>query len=246
MPCSCTPIRASRGWARRSARPRRFARRCCTRIRRRPRHRGPAGSGDRILVSGGGGRFAERLYLTAIAAHALLDAKRPPMLVVAGPLCPPEDRRSPAHGSGERPARADRTDRAGSEPRDQGFGRLGEPVRLQHGLDAIRARVPALVVPFADNGDSEQTERASRLERLDVLRACFRLTHSSPRRSPPPSNAPSTSFPQHVDFDLDGATYSARALAMLLRHAERVPGLIRFGESLDQRRVFARSLRARR
>ena len=176
---------------------------------------------DRILVSGGGGRFAERLYLTAIAAHALLAAKRPPMLVVAGPLCPPEtvDRLRMA---------------AANDPRVQIVPTVPDLSReikasavsvsqcgYNTALDVIRARVPALVVPFADNGDSEQTERALRLERLNVLRV---LPTDALQPAPLAAAIERTLdfVPSHVDFDLDGATYSARALAMLLRHAERV------------------------
>jgi predicted glycosyltransferase len=37
-------------------------------------------------------------------------------------------------------------------------------------LDIVRAGVPAVVVPFDDNGDSEQTVRADRLAALNAVR----------------------------------------------------------------------------
>jgi len=45
---------------------------------------------------------------------------------------------------------------------------LGEQTRRS--LDIIRAAVPAIVVPFDENGDTEQTVRARRLQQLDLVR----------------------------------------------------------------------------
>ena len=49
-------------------------------------------------------------------------------------------------------------------------------------LDIVRAGVPALVVPFADGGETEQTDRARRLEALGALRV---LPAEPPERDDP-------------------------------------------------------------
>jgi predicted glycosyltransferase len=177
----------------------------------------PADS-DRILVSGGGGRFAERLYLAAIEAHALLAADRS-MLVVAGPLCPPEvvDRlRSAAAGH----ARVQIVSTVSDLSREM----LASAVSVSQcgyntALDIVRARVPALVVPFADNGDSEQTERASRLERLNLLRV-LSPADLQPARLAAAIEQMRRFVPSAATLDLDGAACTPRAIVTMLRHAE--------------------------
>ena len=69
-------------------------------------------------------------------------------------------------------------------------------------LDLLRARVPALVVPFAEGREDEQTRRAARLERCGALRVLppERLEPASARardpgaaRLPAPHDSISTS-----------------------------------------------------
>jgi predicted glycosyltransferase len=126
--------------------------------------------GDGILVSGGGGRFAERLYLCAIDAHDRLGSAAPPMTIVAGPLCPDDALARVREAAGRRQSIAVRRTvvdvcgvmrRAAVSVSQCGYNTA---------LDIVRAGVRALVVPFDDNGDSEQTERAQRLEQLNAVR----------------------------------------------------------------------------
>ena len=123
-----------------------------------------------ILVSGGGGRFAERLYETAIAAHAQLGSAAPPMTIVAGPLCPDEVfaklRAAAAVSPGIHVERALENLCAAMRRSQVSVSQCG----YNTALDIVRSRVPAVVVPFDDNGDSEQTVRARRLETLNAVR----------------------------------------------------------------------------
>ena len=122
-----------------------------------------------ILVSGGGGRFAETLYLMAIAAYDLLPAA-PPMTIITGPLCPEQTVAAVSAAAQRRPGiRVERTvdDLCGAMRRAAiSVSQCG----YNTALDIVRAGVPAIVVPFDENGDTEQTIRAHRLEQLDLVR----------------------------------------------------------------------------
>jgi predicted glycosyltransferase len=123
-----------------------------------------------ILVSGGGGRFAERLYAMAIDAHRLLGPAAPRMTIVAGPLCCGDTVARLRDAAATNPKiRVERTvtnlsglmTRAAVSVSQCGYNTA---------LDIVRAGVPAIVVPFEENGDSEQRARATRLEQLNVVR----------------------------------------------------------------------------
>jgi predicted glycosyltransferase len=123
-----------------------------------------------ILVSGGGGRFAESLYGMALDAHALLGSGAPPMTIVAGPLCLDDAiQRLRAAASTLAGVRIEHTveDLCGAMRRAAvSVSQCG----YNTALDLLRADVPAILVPFEENGDSEQLDRARRLERLNVAR----------------------------------------------------------------------------
>jgi predicted glycosyltransferase len=76
-------------------------------------------------------------------------------------------------------------------------------------LDLLRARVPAVLVPFAEHGETEQTLRAERMQALglatlvpEAALAPDRLAAAIDAARPPPL----------VAFDLDGARRSAELL----------------------------------
>jgi len=126
--------------------------------------------GDGILVSGGGGRFAERLYLCAIDAHDRLGSTAPPMTIVAGPLCGDAAFARVREAAG---ARRSIDVRHTVQDLCEAMRRAAASVSqcgYNTALDIVRAGVPALVVPFNDNGDSEQTDRAQRLEQRNAVR----------------------------------------------------------------------------
>jgi predicted glycosyltransferase len=175
-----------------------------------------------MLVSGGGGRFAERLYTMAIDAHALLGDAAPPMTIVAGPLCP-DDLFARLRGTAATRAaiRVERTvtDLCGAMRRAAvSVSQCG----YNTALDILRASVPAVVVPFDDNGDTEQTVRATRLEQLQAVQvvraaagpAALARAVIAAQRVHPPASA----------LDLSGGPRSAEILMAALRQRQRCAG----------------------
>jgi predicted glycosyltransferase len=82
-------------------------------------------------------------------------------------------------------------------------------------LDLLSTGVPALVVPFAEGGEDEQTRRAERLERLGAVR----VLHAARADGPALAAAVLDLLrfrPASVALDLDGADTSALTIANLL------------------------------
>jgi predicted glycosyltransferase len=165
-----------------------------------------------ILVSGGGGRFADALYALALDAHALLGAAAPPMTIVAGPLCLDETiHRLRAATSTRAGVRIERTvdDLCGAMQRAAvSVSQCG----YNTALDILRARVPAIVVPFEENGDSEQLDRAHRLERVQVVRV-IRGGMGARALAEAIDAACRSAVPPAASFDVQGG---ARSTAILI------------------------------
>jgi predicted glycosyltransferase len=185
--------------------------------------RGDAAAARRsgILVSGGGGRFAERLYRSALQAHALLEPPAP-MTIVAGPLCPPE-----MVAELERLAQPGVVSIESTVADLCGAMRCAEVSVSQCGyntaLDIVRAGVPAIVVPFDDNGDNEQTVRAERLARLGALRV-VRASQGARALAAAIDAARRTTALQ-PSLDLGGAERSTSILlSTLAERRARLPG----------------------
>jgi predicted glycosyltransferase len=89
-------------------------------------------------------------------------------------------------------------------------------------LDLLRTGVPALVVPFAEGEEDEQTRRAERLERLRAVRVL-----PAARADAAALAAEIKSLlafrPAPVALDLDGARNTALTVANLLARAEAPP-----------------------
>jgi predicted glycosyltransferase len=81
-------------------------------------------------------------------------------------------------------------------------------------LDILRARVPALVVPFAEGGEDEQTKRALRLQELGAVRL-LKPAALSPSAVAAELRALLEFRPRPLDLDLGGGPASARLLAGL-------------------------------
>ena len=122
-----------------------------------------------ILVSAGGGRFAGSLFVTAIDAHRRL-MQAAPLTIVAGPLCEESTWQHLVAAARSHPSiRLRRT--VTDLSCEMAASRLSiSQCGYNTALDLVRARVPALVVPFAERGETEQTDRARRLEALGALR----------------------------------------------------------------------------
>jgi predicted glycosyltransferase len=181
-----------------------------------PAAEGTAGTREqRLLVSAGGGMVGEPLFRAAVAVHARLHAETGlTTTVVAGPFLPAaawewlqeEGRRWPALTV------VRRVDDLSLEMRRSA-------VSLSQGgynttMDLLRARVPAVVVPYCEGNEDEQTRRSSRLAALGALRMVHPadLTDESLLRE---LSAAATTRPADLSLDLDGAATSARILAEL-------------------------------
>jgi len=172
-----------------------------------------------MLVSGGGGRFAERLYTMAMDAHALLGDAAPPMTIVAGPLCPDDlFARLSAAAATRRAIRVERAvaDLCGAMRRAAvSVSQCG----YNTALDIVRAAVPAVVVPFDDNGDTEQTVRAMRLGHLQAVHV-VRAAAGPAALAEALISAQRVHPPAHT-LDLSGGPRSTDILAALLRQGRR-------------------------
>jgi predicted glycosyltransferase len=171
----------------------------------------------RVVVSAGGGLVGASLLHAAVEAHGLLARDlRLRTRVVAGPFLPEADWSS---------LRRAATGLAGLELR-RSVPDLAAELRAASAsvsqcgyntaLDVHQAGVPALVVPFAAEGEDEQAERARRLEALGAVRVL------APERLDGATLAAAIAEllrfrPPPLDLDLDGARTSARLLAALER-----------------------------
>jgi predicted glycosyltransferase len=80
-------------------------------------------------------------------------------------------------------------------------------------MDLLRAGTPAVVVPFADGGENEQTVRTSRLARLGLLRMVPATALGDRERLLAALVAAAAAEPAPVRLDLSGAERTARILA---------------------------------
>jgi predicted glycosyltransferase len=169
-----------------------------------------------VVVSAGGGIVGGDLLETAVGAHRLLRVRdRAQMNVIAGPFLA-EDRwrslRAQARGLEGLTLRRSVPD-LGTE-----LGIAAASVSqcgYNTALDILRARVPALVVPFSDRDEDEQTRRALRLQELGLVRVL----------DPDELDAPTLAQelrtihrfePQHASLDMQGGPTSLRILTELL------------------------------
>ena len=85
-------------------------------------------------------------------------------------------------------------------------------------LDVLRAGVPAVVVPFAEGREDEQTRRAERLQRLGALRVLSERTLTGPRLAAEVTEL-LTFTPSPIDLGFDGARETTRILGELVQAA---------------------------
>lgn len=166
-----------------------------------------------VLVSVGGGLVGEPLLRAALDARPLLPQDLR-LDLVAGPFLPEAAWRSLEASArmleGVRLRRfvADLTAELGTAAAS--VSQCG----YNTALDLLRAGVPALVVPFSEGREDEQTRRARRLERLGAVRvlAPERLDASTFARE---VQELLRFRPRPPELDVDGARASARLLARL-------------------------------
>jgi predicted glycosyltransferase len=82
-------------------------------------------------------------------------------------------------------------------------------------MDLLRAGTPAVVVPFADGGENEQTKRTARLAELGVLRMVPATALGDREALLSALASAAATQPAPVRLDLSGAEHTARILADL-------------------------------
>lgn len=131
----------------------------------------PAAARHGLVVSAGSGHVGEALYRAAVAAHVVNWSElRLPTTIVAGPFAPPNVVASLQ-------ALAAVTEGLAVIPQVPSLGPLLSAARASvsqcgynTALDLLRTKVPALVVPFAEEHENEQSRRAERLAGRGLLR----------------------------------------------------------------------------
>jgi predicted glycosyltransferase len=174
----------------------------------------------RVVVSAGGGLVGAPLLTAALAARSLLsDELR--LEIVAGPFLPEDAWVELSRAASDTP---------GLELH-RFVSDLGERLRsasasvsqcgYNTALDVVRARVPALVVPFAEGREDEQSRRAARLERHGAVRVL------DPGRLTPDALAGEIHAllrfrPRPLELDFTGARASTKLLARLAQRTTRL------------------------
>lgn len=148
------------------------------------RHDPPAAGGPRdgVLVSAGGGLVGDALFRAAVAAHRLnWDATGMRTTIVAGPFAPAatlawlqeaERQTSGLHVIPHVPDLRPLLARTAVSVSQCGYNTA---------LDIASTAAPALVVPYGDGQENEQTRRAERLAARGVLRWLPAADASAPR-----------------------------------------------------------------
>lgn len=179
---------------------------------------GACGPGREVLVSAGGGAVGLPLLNTAIRARPLTRLADQPWRILVGPSLSERDLRSLAENAPdgvivERPRRDFRSllGRARLSISQGGYNTL---------IEVLQAGVPAVVVPFAEAGENEQTERAMALAERGLVTLTeahgltpVRLAQAVDRASP--AGAPGDSKAR--DLDTAGAERSAEIMARLIQ-----------------------------
>jgi len=184
----------------------------------------PATARPPVVVSAGGGAYGGALMAAAIEAHRLeLADAGVDVRIIAGPFLPEAEWQLLRAAAQGRPGLEVRR----SVPDLVAELRTAAASVSQCGynttLDLLRTGVPALVVPFSEGGEDEQTRRAERLERVGAVRVL------AAGRADGPGLAAAVrellAFrPEPVELDLDGARKTALAVGNLLaRRAAPAP-----------------------
>jgi predicted glycosyltransferase len=185
-----------------------------------------AAGGDRprVVVSAGGGAYGAALMAAAVEAHRLeLQDAGVDVRLIAGPFLPESEWQ--LLGTAARGRSGLELRRSVPDLTHELHAAVASVSQCGYNttLDLLRTRVPALVVPFAEGGEDEQTRRAERLERLGAIRVlpADRLD----ARSLAVAVRELLAFrPEPVALDLDGARRTALIVGNLLaRRAAPTP-----------------------
>ncbi|MGE0238425.1 MAG: glycosyltransferase family protein [Parvibaculaceae bacterium] len=171
-----------------------------------------------VVVSAGGGVAGRKLIQAAAAAAPRLMERWPDWCIITGPNFPKTEQaalaaRLPAGVKLEtfRPDFPGLLARASISISQAGYNTV---------CDLLRARCRAVLIPFAEGGETEQSERAGRLERLGLAAIVTedRLTPESLAQAMRAAPAPASHR-----IDLAGAGQTARLLLARLAARGRAP-----------------------
>ncbi len=166
-----------------------------------------------VVVSAGGGLFGEELLAAAADAHRLeLADAGIDVRLIGGPFLPEPALRRLRDAARDRPGlevvRTVPDLFAELSAADASVSQCG----YNTALDLLRARVPALVVPFAEGREDEQTRRAGRLEAMGALRV-LPAARLEPRVLAAEIRGLLGFRPAEAGLALDGAAVSGEASA---------------------------------
>jgi predicted glycosyltransferase len=173
----------------------------------------PAARGEEILVSAGGGAVGAPLLRAVLAARGATRLADAPWRLIAGPNLPQSDFASLC---------ANLPPRVVLERFRQDFPALMAAARLsisQAGyntvMDILSSGSRALVLPFAEGGESEQTLRARLLAKRGLL-ALMEPPFEPAALARAIDAAADMPRPQRARIDLDGANATARHVVALM------------------------------
>lgn len=172
-----------------------------------------------IVVSAGGGMVGAQLFAAAVAAHrSQLGPRGFTTRLIAGPFLPAD-----VYADLEHEAQRDPTLILQRYVEDLCAAMAGAAVTVSQcgyntAIDILRARVPAVVVPYDLGQETEQTQRAQRLAALGVvsLVPTARLTGASLAEA---VLARVGCLPRGAGLELDGASVTADIIEELVERA---------------------------
>ena len=175
---------------------------------------------QRIVVSAGGGLVGYPLLRAAIEAQALLEDGELEMRIIAGPFLPEAQWQAlRAAAQCRRRIRLLRTVPDLCAEMREAAASLSQ-CGYNTALDILQSGTAALVVPFAEGLEDEQTKRAERLERLGAVRVLSAAQLNAGRLADELRGLLHFK-PQPHRLDLSGAQHSVRILSELIQSREQ-------------------------
>jgi predicted glycosyltransferase len=177
----------------------------------------------RVVVSAGGGAYGGALLQAAGEAHRLeLADAGIDVRIIAGPFLAEDEWHSLREAArGRRGLDVRRSVPDLTAELSAAAGSVSQ-CGYNTTLDLLRTRVPALVVPFAEGREDEQTRRAERLERLGAVRV-LEAARADGATLAAEIKALLRFRPAPVELDLDGARNTALVIGNLLARADAPP-----------------------
>jgi predicted glycosyltransferase len=170
-----------------------------------------------ILVSAGGGLVGEPLFRAAVEAYrALRQTEDMSMKIIAGPFLPEAAWKSLREAARALPGLSIKRFVPDLCAEMRRSAATVSQCGYNTALDVLRACVPALVVPFAEGSEDEQTKRARRLEQLGALRVVEQHELDAERFAEE-LRALLRFQPRPLGLDLRGVGNTARIVERLMR-----------------------------